>query len=409
MSAYVILCRAFQKLARLGQSLWPWREPIFLRGPGSANGLPAFIKSLGLRRVLLVTDPGLMRLGLPRPLIQGLEKAGLHCAVYDKTAANPTPRNFEEARWVYRQAKSDCIVAFGGGSPMDCAKMVGFLVAYPYKKAHKVKGVQPLRLWRAPPLFAVPTTAGSGSEATLAAVVTNPAMNAKYTVISPRLRPNYAVLDPALTLGLPPRFTAQTGMDALTHAVEAYISRGHTKRTDARALEAVRLIFDNLETAHADGRNMPARDAMLYAAHCAGLAFTRAYVGYVHGIAHALGELYNIQHGLACAVALPHVLMAYGKAAHARLANLCDAAGLSTPGQSVADKAEAFIRTLRILNTSLGLPARFTCIREDDIPKIAARALKESNPLYPVPRIWRQAQCEDVVREIAKGGVTDDH
>ncbi|MCL2299775.1 MAG: iron-containing alcohol dehydrogenase [Firmicutes bacterium] len=402
MKAYEFSCRAFQKIMRAAQNLWPWGEPKLLRGPGSAGGLSAFIKSLGLRRVLLVTDPGLMQLGLPRPLIRGLEKAGLFCAVYDKTAANPTTDNVEEARWLYREAQCDCIVAFGGGSPMDCAKMAGLLSAYPRKKAHRMKGVQPVRLRKAPPLFAVPTTAGSGSEATIAAVVSDPVTHAKRTVLSPRLRPKYAVLDPALTLGLPPRFTAQTGMDALTHAVEAYLSQGHTKKTDARALEAVRLIFDNLQAAHADGRDTAARDAMLYAAFCAGSAFTRAYVGYAHAISHVLGGMYDIQHGLACAVALPHVLAAYGEAARPRLADLYDAAGLSSPEQSVTEKAGAFIHTLRILNTSLGLPARFTCIREDDIPEIAARALKESNPLYPVPRIWRQAEFEGVVREMRK-------
>ena len=220
-------------------------------------------------------------------------------------------------------------------------------------------------------------------------------------MISPRLRPKYAVLDPALTLGLPPAVTAHTGLDALTHAVEAYISLGRTKKTDARALEAVRLIFDHLETAYADGADMEAREAMLYASYCAGVAFTRAYVGYAHGIAHALGGLYDLPHGLACAVALPHALAAYGKAAHPRLADLYDAAGLPESGQTAAEKASAFIHTLRILSTSLGIPASLRCIREEDISEIAGRALKESNPLYPVPRIWRQEECEEVVRGMA--------
>jgi len=371
---------------------------VLLRGPGSVGELPSLIKSLGLRRVLLVTDPGLMRLGLPRPLIQGLEKAGLFCVVYGKTAENPTTRNIEEAREVYTGAKCQCVVAFGGGSPMDCAKMVCFLAGAPYRKAHRVKGVQPILLRRTPLLFAVPTTAGSGSEATIAAVVSNPDTHMKYSVISPRLRPKYAVLDPALTLGLPPRFTSQTGLDALTHAVEAYISLGRTKRTDARALEAVELIFANLDAACSNGGDMGARDAMLYASYCAGLAFTKAYVGYAHGIAHALGGLYGLPHALACAVALPHVLEAYGPCIHARLAALYDAAGLAPDPETTAEKAEAFLRALRIQNMSLGIPARFGCIRAQDVPKIAAHALKESNPLYPVPRIWRQRECEGVVR-----------
>jgi len=401
MTLYEFFCRAFQKITCLGAYLWPWEEPKLLRGPGCAGDLPALIKSLGLKRVLLVTDAGLMKLGLPAPLIGGLEKAGVFCAVYDKTAANPSLSQIKDARRLYAEAKCEAVVAFGGGSPMDCAKMVCFLTAYPRMKPARARGVQPIRLRRPPLLFAVPTTAGTGSEITIAAVVSNPDTHAKYTVMSPLLRPKYAVLDPALTLGLPPAATAQTGMDALTHAVEAYISLGRTKKTDARALEAVRLVFDNLEKVYADGSDITARENMLYASYCAGEAFTRAYVGYVHGIAHAVGGLYDIPHGLACAVALPHVLEAYGAPAHARLADLYDAAGLP-PLEGIAEKAGAFIHTLRILNTSLGIPARFTCIKEADVPEIARRCLKESNPLYPVPRIWRREECEGVVREMAR-------
>ena len=402
MTFYEFSCRAFQKIAYVGAYLWPWDEPVLLRGPGCVNELPALIKSLGIKRVLLVTDPGLMRLGLPAPLIGGLEKAGVFCAVYGKTAANPSLGQIEEARRLYAEARCEAVVAFGGGSPMDCAKMAGFLSAYPRMKPERARGVQPIRLRRPPPLFAVPTTAGTGSEVTIAAVVSNPETHEKYSMLSPRLRPQYAVLDPALTLGLPPAATAQTGMDALTHAVEAYISLGRTKKTDAWALEAVRLIFDNLETAYADGSGIEARGNMLFASYRAGAAFTRAYVGYAHGIAHALGGLYGIPHGLACAVALPVVLEAYGAPAHARLADLYDAAGLP-PLEDAAAKAEAFIRTLRILNTSMGIPGHFGCIREADVPEIAGRCLKESNPLYAVPRIWQREECERVVRKMKKG------
>ena len=402
MTFYEFFCRAFQKAAYAGAYLWPWQEPMLLRGPGCSNELPALIKSLGIKRVLLVTDPGLMKLGLPAPLIAGLEKAGVFCAVYDKTAANPSLKQIVEARKLYAEVKCEAVVAFGGGSPMDCAKMVAFLTAYPRMKPARAKGVQPVRLRRPPPLFAVPTTAGTGAEITIAAVVSDPGTHAKYTMLSPLLRPKAAALDPALTLGLPPDLTAQTGMDAMTHAVEAYISLGRTRKTDAWALEAVRLVFGNLETAHAGGSDIAARGNMLFASYRAGAAFTRAYVGYAHGIAHALGGLYGIPHGLACAVTLPHVLEAYGAPARARLAELYDAAGLP-PLDDTAAKAEAFIHILRVLNTSLGIPGGFKCIREEDVPEIARHCLKESNPLYPVPRIWRREECERVVRKLKKG------
>ena len=262
--------------------------------------------------------------------------------------------------------------------------------------------MQRLRLRKTPTLFAVPTTAGSGAEATPAAMIANPETHVKYAVLSPGLRPKYAVLDPALTLGLPPRLTAQTGMNALAQAVEAYISRGRTKRTDALAREAVELVFANLDAACSNGGDMEARDAMLYAAFRAGTACARAYAGYAHGIALALGGLYGLPHGLASAVALPHVLTAYGPCVHARLADLYDAAGFS-PLESDAEKAEAFIRTLRVMNTSLGIPGRFERIKEKDVPEIAGRCIKECNPLYAVPRIWRREACEGVVRRIKEG------
>ena len=398
MTFYEFACRAFQKIAYVGAYFWPWTEPALLRGPGCAGELPALIKSLGLKRVLLVTDGGLMKLGLPAPLIGGLEKAGVFCAVYDKTTANPSLDQVEEARKLYAETKCEAVVAFGGGSPMDCAKMVCFLTAYPRMKPARAKGLQLIRLRRPPLLFTVPTTAGTGSEITIAAIVSDPGTHEKYSVLSPLLRPKYAMLDPVLTLGLPPAVTAQTGLDALTHAVEAYISLGRTKKTDAWALEAVRLIFGNLESAYADGSDIEVRGNMLFAGYRAGAAFTRAYVGYAHGIAHALGGLYDIPHGLACAVTLPYVLEAYGAPAHVRLADLYDAAGLPESGQCDAEKTVAFIRTLRVLNTDLGLPGRFECIEEKDVSEIARRCLKECNPLYAVPRIWRQEECEGVVR-----------
>jgi len=402
MTFYEFGCRAFQKIAAFGRMLWFWKDPKLLKGPGSAGELPALIKSLGLRRVLLVTDPGLRKLGLPDPLIRGLEEEGVFCAVYDRTRADPDIGEIEAALRLCRGEKCGGVIAFGGGSPMDCAKMAAFCAAPPARKPRRVRGIQAVPLRKPPVLFAVPTTAGTGSEVTIAAVVTDPRTRAKYSVLSPLLCPKYAVLDPLLTVGLPPHITGQTGMDALTHAVEAYISFGHTKRTDAQALEAVALVFANLEAAYADGGNVAAREAMLYASYCAGAAFTRAYVGYAHSIAHALGGLYNLPHGLACAVALPHALTAYGEAAHARLAGLYDAAGLPPGPQAPAEKAAAFIQALRGMNARMGIPEGFGCIREEDVPLLAARAVKEGNPLYPVPKIMRRAECENVIRGLMK-------
>jgi alcohol dehydrogenase class IV len=344
-----------------------------------------------------------MKIGLAAPLLQRLAEAEVFCAVYSGTSADPSTQNVEDALRLYRENHCEAIIAFGGGSPLDCAKMAGLSLAYPRKKIEKIRGIQPIMLRVPPPLFAVPTTAGTGSEVTLAAVMTDSDTHRKYAVLTPKLCPKVAVLDPELTIGLPPHITAATGMDALTHAVEAYIGKSNTRRTGEAALIAVRLIFKNLEPAYQDNENLVARGNMLQASYEAGIAFTRAYVGYAHGIAHALGGLYNIPHGLACAVVLPHVLAFYGETAHKRLSELAAAAGITQGLRYPAEKAEAFIQAIRGMNERMGLPSGFDCIREEDIPSLAAQALKESNPLYPVPKLMNQAQCEALVQGLVPG------
>jgi alcohol dehydrogenase class IV len=220
----------------------------------------------------------------------------------------------------------------------------------------------------------------------------------KYAINDPKLRPKYAVLDPELTTGLPKKITSTTGMDALTHAVEAYIGQSGVKSTDDYAEKATKLIFDNLEKAYEDGKDLEARENMLVASFYAGMAFTRAYVGYVHAIAHNLGGLYGTPHGLANAVILPHVLEYYGETAHAKLAKLADIVGID--GDSDKEKAEKFIEEIKEMNEEMDIPEHFDFIKDEDIPTIVARALKEGNPLYPVPKIMDEADCTKVVKAI---------
>jgi len=396
MKLYNLYCRAFQFALKYGMYALNWDDPLFLRGPGSVSELARLIKSRGLRRILVVTDPGVTRLALPESFLRNLEEIGIFAAVYDRTSANPTIECVEEALKLYHKSNCEAIVAFGGGSPMDCAKLVGARVARPSTPVGKMRGLLKV-IKKLPPLFAVATTAGTGSEVTLAAVVLDQGSREKYAVNDPRLRPQVAVLDPALTVVLPPHITATTGMDALTHAVEAYIGRSNTKRTAAKALEATQLIFANLEIAYNDSVNMQARENMLAASMAAGIAFTRAYVGNVHAIAHALGALYNVPHGFANAVIMPYVLDFYGEAIHARLADMADAAEI--PGATQAEKAKAFIAAIRGMNERMGIPAKFDCIIESDLPYIAKHALREANPLYPVPVIM----TKDDVMKIVKG------
>ena len=380
--------------------VFDWSEPTLLEGPGSIRKLPEFIKSKGLKKVLIVTDKGLMGLHLLDSLFEELDKAGVEYVVYDGTQPNPSIENIEDARALYVDNGCQGVIAFGGGSPMDCAKAAAARVTNPKIPVRKMRGVLKLH-HKLPPFFAVPTTAGTGSETTLAAVVTDTATHEKNAINDIRLKPRFAVLDPELTVGLPPHITSTTGMDALTHAVEAYIGKSNVKSTEVYAEKATKMIFENIEKAYTNGKDIEARDQMLKASFYAGQAFTRAYVGYVHAIAHNLGGQYGVPHGLANAVILPYVLEYYGETAHKRLAKLAEIAGVKTTG-SDKEKAEAFIEAIKTLNKNMNIPDGFDMVQEKDIPVIVERALKEGNPLYPVPKIMDKADCEAVIRRMMK-------
>lgn len=379
------------------ECFFDWSEPELLKGAGAVKKLPALVKSKGISSVLVVTDKGLMGLNLLQGLFDSLDEQGIKYVVYDGVQPNPSIENIEEARRLYLKNACEGIIAFGGGSPMDCAKAAGARVMNPGTSVSQMRGQLKIR-HKLPPFFAVPTTAGTGSETTLAAVVTNMQTHEKYAINDPKLRPKYAVLDPELTTGLPQKITSTTGMDALTHAVEAYIGLSGVKSTNAFAEKATKLIFDNLETAYNDGKNIEARENMLVASYYAGMAFTRAYVGYVHAIAHNLGGMYGTPHGLANAVILPYVLEYFGETAHAKLAKLADIVGIT--GVNDAEKANKFIEEIKRMNRDMNIPEHFDFIKEEDIPTIVERALKEGNPLYPVPKIMDKADCEAVIRKI---------
>ena len=351
-AAVKIGCRTFQLAFRLAIPLLPYREPECF---DHIQALPPLLERLGIHTVLLVTDSTLRQAGITAPLEELLEKAGIRCAVFDGTRANPTVHNVEDAWTLYQAEGCQGLIAFGGGSSMDCAKAVGARAAYPHKSMDQLKGLLRV-LRRIPPLAAIPTTAGTGSEVTLTAVITDSDKKHKYTMNDFTLIPRYAVLDPTVTYTLPPHLTASTGMDALTHAVEAYIGGSTTKETRRLALEAVRLIFANIETAYRDGDNPEARANMLQAAYRAGIAFSKSYVGYIHAVAHSLGGQYNIPHGLANAVLMPIVLEAYGPCVHQKLWALGRAAGVVSKSDPFPEGARAFIGAIRDLNDRMGLP-----------------------------------------------------
>ena len=393
-----VFCRVFQAGMRIALPFLPYREPELIRGVG---GVPAVLRAHDIDCVMLVTDAGVHGLGLTAHLEELLKAAHIRCVVYDGTVANPTVANVEQARMLYLENGCQGLIAFGGGSSMDCAKALGARIVRPNKPLARMEGLlQVLR--RLPLLIAVPTTAGTGSETTLAAVITDEKLHHKYPINDFALIPHYAVLDPDVTLGLPPHLTATTGMDALTHAVEAYIGRSTTKGTRAAAIEAVQLIFANLPEAYFNGHDRDARANMLRAAYLAGTAFTKSYVGYVHAVAHSLGGRYGIAHGLANSVLLPVVLKAYGPAAWKKLAELARAAGVSSAA-SDEEAAKAFIDAIEAMNAAMDIPETLPGILTEDIPQLARYADHEANPLYPVPVLWGPEELQkmyELVQEV---------
>lgn len=385
-----IYCRTFQTGLKIALPFLPYRKPQIV---GSVKALPEIIRKKKCTKVLIITDAGIRKLGLTRRLEKALENAGIPYCIYDKTVANPTTDNVDEARELYLDMGCDCIIGFGGGSSMDCAKAVGARIAKPRQSLAKMKGILKVHK-KLPLLMAVPTTAGTGSETTLAAVITDAQTRHKYAINDFPLIPRYAVLDPKVTLSLPPFITATTGMDALTHAVEAYLGNSTTYGTRKDALMAVKLIFENIDTVYEDGSNVDARRSMLHASFYAGCAFTKSYVGYVHAIAHSLGGEYNVPHGLANAVILPMLLEAYGEKIYKKLARLAVAAGLADPETPCEEACGRFIQAVKDMKKRFGIGDHIPEIQETDIPKLAHYADKEANPLYPVPVLMGAQELE---------------
>ena len=400
--------RTYQFVMGLGMKFLPWIEPEIIDGANSIKKLPAVIKEKGFTNVLVVTDPVLMGLHMLDSLLENLKSAGIKYSLYDQVQPNPTIENIEASLKIYKANNCQAIIAFGGGSPMDCAKATGARVARPNRSITQMRGLFKVILPAfkmgsilPPVLFAVPTTAGTGSETTIAAVVSNAQTHEKYPITDPAIRPRYAVLDPLLTVGLPPHITATTGMDALTHAVESYIGMFYNSRdTRRKAVLAVEIVFKNIEKVFKNGKDLEARGQMLLAAYYGGYTFTRGGVGNIHCIGHNLGGMYGVPHGLAMPVIMPYVLEWYGEAAHKRLAELADVAGVSKPGMSRTQKAKAFIEAIKDLNRKLNIPNKLDGIKDEDIPTIAERALIECNPTYPVPKIMSKEDCMAVIKSL---------
>lgn len=383
-----IYCRIFQECFHIAIPILPYRDPKILN---SIEELPAEFAKNGIKKVFLVTDSFLR--SLAEKLIELLPQAGIECIVYDKTKPNPTVSDIEEALAIYKAENCEALIGFGGGSAIDCAKAVGARVACPRKSLAQMKGILKVH-HKLPLLAAIPTTAGTGSETTVATIITDDKTHYKYPINDFPLIPHIAVLDPKMTYTMPASLTATTGMDALTHAIEAFIGRSTTKQTRDYSIRAVKLILANIENAYMNGYDENARRNMLIAANLAGSAFTRSYVGYVHAVAHSLGGAYNTPHGLANSVLLPVVLESYGSKIWEKLKVLAVAGGIASEANSAQAAAEKFIAEIYRLNEAMNIPKTLKGIKEEDVPELARRADKEANPLYPVPILWNAKELE---------------
>lgn len=378
--------------------LVPIPRPTVLVGPDSALRLCRMIGQFGYRRVMIVTDAVLVRLGLVEPLRLALAEQGIDVAVHDGITPDPTYPVLEAGLAAVKAHGSDAILAVGGGSAIDAAKLIGAM-ATSAKSPAQLLGMLKLK---APmlPLFAIPTTAGTGSEVTVAAVATDPVAHVKAAAIDPRLVPMAAALDPLVMQGMPKPITAATGMDALTHAVEAYTNRWPLVETAPHSLAAVRMIFQNLPRSFTNGDDLAAREGMAVASFYAGLAFTKAYVGYVHAFSHTIGGRYGVPHGLCNAIVLPYVLDFLKDAPYAevRLAELAVAIGAGSAAEPKSALAQRFVDRVRELNRTVGIPERISALKAEDVPSIARAAMIEAHRDYPVPKNMSLGEAEALLQ-----------
>jgi len=391
--------RTFQAVFNIGARVLPWRKAVVTDGAGAIGKIPSLLSKLGTTKPMVVTDPGLMDAGVSPRILKLLEENNVPHALFAKVEPNPSVNTVNEIFAQYLENGCDSFIAIGGGSAMDAAKAAAARVARPRKSVQNLGGLLRV-LKKLPPFIAIPTTAGTGSETTIAALITDTDTHHKYAIMDLALIPRYAVLDPELTTGLPPHITAATGMDALTHAVEAYLCWTYNTKESLRfAEQAVEIIFKNLPKVYKNGGDVEARANMLTASYKAGFAFTRAGVGNIHAIAHTLGGLYNTPHGVANAAILPVVLEDYGEKVYPKLAKLARFAGIASD-ESDAASAKAFIAAIKKFNSDMKIPESFDFIQDDDIPQMIKWANAEANPIYPVPVVYDQARFNAVIQKI---------
>lgn len=391
--------RFYQGIMKFAMKFMKYPEQQIISYPGAIDAIPGIVKEQKLKSVCLVCSKSVRRHGLLESLLAGLEKEEITYTIFEDIHPNTTTRNVEDGYRVYTKNNCQGMIAVGGGSVLDCAKIIGIKVANPALTFAEMKHMSAIKK-PSPFMIAVPTTAGTGSESTVAGVVTDMEKKEKYAIVTFYSLPETVILDANLTVGLPKDISAYTGMDALTHAIEAYIGRFGTAYTDEKALQAIRLIYNNITKVYENGSQLEARNNMLVASNLAGMAFTRTYVGYVHAISHACSALYDVGHGKTNAIILPHVLRYYGKSAETKLANIAIYIGIGSKEEPEEVLAQRLIQKIESMNKEMGIPDKVEELLEQDVNTIVDKAIREANPSYPVPKIMNRTDCTFLVEKL---------
>ena len=375
-------------------------QPKIIKGEHALLDLIDVLKKQHLTRYMIVTTPGFIKRGTLQSFFDALNQNDIQYSIFHDVKPDPDISDVEMLKEMYIKDGCQALIAIGGGSVIDCSKAA--LACVQMKKLDVTTVLHTGRVSKQLPLLiAVPTTAGTGSEVTAGAVITDPIQKRKYALSNLFLIPKYAVLDSSLLVSLPSKMTAYTGMDALTHAVEAYINHFNNRKTNEYALEAIQSIFQYLIPSFEDGSNITYRLELLEASYKAGVAITNNYIGYVHAIAHGIGGMYHLQHGMINAIILPIVLEEYGDTITKKLAHIADIVGIAS--HTDQQKAEYFIKKLKEINQALGIPTSLPEIQDTDIHYLATGAEKEGNPTYPTPVTWDVERFEKVIRKIQQG------
>lgn len=393
-----IYARLFQTVLYVGANFINFRKPILYSGNNSTKHIIDILKKHNKKDLFIVTDNSIFSLGLLDNILSLLNEENIRYSIFKDVYPNPTISQVESGLKMYKDNNHSIILCIGGGSVMDCAKIIGARATNLKRSVEKMKGLFKIT-HKTPTIIAIPTTAGTGSETTLAAVIVNDQNHAKYSCTSPKLVPTYAILDPSLLTSLPGKITSTTGMDTLTHSIEAFIGRSNVISTKKNALSSIKLVVDNLEKSYNDPTNLIYRENMQIASFQGGLAFTRAYVGYVHAISHAISGKYNIPHGLANAVILPIVLEAFGSSVYSKLAKIYD--HLNLPKTTKLNKAKYIIDLIKTMNKNMNIENTFgSLIKDEDIDGLAIHAYKEAYPLYPVPKLFSLEEIKSLIKTI---------